>query len=208
MESIMKKATTVLFFALLASVIANTSSASITVTWATQGTTFRAYAADGTTLLTAGTSSTAGFLQLIYLGANGAYDGYALNGTTGVAGDDTVLATSYIGQAAMAPADGRFTSTWINSSVAPNTAASRLVIRFFDTPSPLFASGTAPVAGNYGLSQVYTLSKDPTGTPDVETFAFNANYSASTPVAVPEPTTVALMLAGLAVLAGRRFVRS
>lgn len=136
-----------------------------------------------------------GFLQLIYIGTS--YDGFVDSGT-GVLGDDAVVATAYVGLGAMG-ADGRFLASSGNSYAS----GSQFIIRFFDTPSGTYGSGLVPTSGYYGISGVFTTTQDPTGTGS-DTF----NISGPVTTVVPEPTTVALMIAGLGILAGRRFLRS
>jgi hypothetical protein len=177
--------------------------AAVTVTWGTDVGKL-ALQSNGITPLAAGTSSTAGFCQLIFIGA--AYEGLASSGD-GHVGDDFIVQTTWIGTGAMAAA-GTMLGSYNNTTYG---IGSQFVIRFFDTPSPTYGTspnGLVPLTGNYGLSQIFTISKDPTGAPDTETFLFNGNKSATTAVvAVPEPSTVALMLAGLGVLGFSRMRR-
>lgn len=179
--------------------IATSGIASVTVSWGTSGTTF-AFDSTGLTKLPAtGSSSTAGFCQLLWIGT--AYDGFSGTGV-GTMGDDVVVATSYLGTGAMSAA-GTIGGSFNNTSYA---IGSQFIIRFFDSPTSNYGSGTSatvPSSGYYGLSQVIVSAKDPFGTPDSENFYFNANYSAT--IAVPEPSTVLLMVAGLGVLGFRRF---
>lgn len=178
--------------------------ASVTFTFGTQGTTSRAYGSDTVTLLP---SSAQGFVQLLYLGADGIYNGLSTANAVGTQGDDLVVATSYIGQNIVsATKDGRFTGTWSNTD---KDVGSKVMMRFFDTATSSFGSGVnapIPSTGFCGTSQTYTTTQNPFGTPQSETFYFNANYSATT--AVPEPTTIALMMAGIGMILGRKLLRS
>lgn len=160
----------------------------------------RAYGNDGVTLLPGSAlSSVGGLVQLIYLGTDGIYNGF-VNSGTGVVGDDVVAQTTWIGTASMNAA-GQF-----YSSYAANTpTSSKYEIRFFDTASPNYAGGALPTTGYYGLSQVFTQTGDP-ALGGIDTFSFDQNYSATIAI-VPEPSTVALMLAGLGVLGFARMRR-
>ena len=179
--------------------VSSVSFAVDTIAWGATPT-FRAYASDGITLLPGSAlSSVGGFVQLLYLGTDGLYNGF-INSGTGVAGDDSVVQTTWVGTSAMNAA-GQFFSNYSASTAL----GSGYQIRFFDTASPNYAGGALPATGYYGLSQKFTQ----TGDPDVggsDTFNFNQNYSANIAV-VPEPSTVALMLAGLGVLGFARMRR-
>ncbi len=182
--------------------VASSSLASVAVIWNTQAGKLAndRFGAP----LPAGSSLTAGFCQLLFIGAS--YDGLASSGD-GVLGDDVVLQTTYIGTGTMSAA-GTLNSTYNNTTYA---IGSRFVIRFFDTPSPAYGTspdGLVPTTGYYGLSQIYTTTQLHNAAPVTETFAFDANYNADiSVVAVPEPSTVALMLAGLGVLGFSRMRR-
>jgi len=172
--------------------------AAASLNWGTTGS-LRAYQNGGSILITGGASSSVGgFVQLLYLGADATYNGFQDTGT-GVQGDDTVVATTFVGFGAM-NRSGEF-----NVLTSHNYAAgSKFLMVFFEVPS---ASGNVPTTGNYGTSELFTSTADPS-LGGIDTFNFDKNYSASTLVAVPEPTTVALMLAGLGMLAVRRFARA
>ncbi len=175
------------------------SYAAATLNWGC-GSPYYAYQSDGSTLVNGDASSAvAGFVQLIYVGADG-YDGFSPVGS-GAVGNDAVVDTTWVGNGVMSYPDGRFLDTYSSSYAI----GSKFVIRFFDSASPDYAGGLVPASGNYGLSQIYTTTADPAGGGQ-EDFFFTSNVSATTPV--PEPSTVALMLAGLGILAGRRFLRS
>ena len=162
--------------------------------------TARGYQLDGTTLITANQtlSTVGGFVQLLYLGADGIYNGF-INSGTGVVGDDVVAQTTWFGVGAMGRA-GEF----VSSATVSTIIGSKYEIRFFDTPAASYP-GSVPTTGYYGLSQVFSQTGDP-DVGGVDTFSFNANYSATIAV-VPEPSTVALMLAGLGVLGFARMRR-
>jgi hypothetical protein len=103
-------------------------------------------------------------------------------------------------------AAGTLAGAYNNSTYA---IGSQFIIRFFDTPSLAYGTspnGLVPTTGNYGLSQVYTTTQLHNGAPVSETFSFSSNYAANIAV-VPEPSTVALMLAGLGVLGFARMRR-
>lgn len=162
---------------------------------------FKAYQSDTVTLLPGNASSSiGGFVQMIYLGVDGIYNGYVGSGT-GVSGDDVVVATTWIGSGGMVVA-GAFSPA---SFTATTAIGSKYEIRFFDNASSNYAGGAVPTSGYYGLSQVFTQAGDPNlgGT---DSFSFNANYSTTTPV--PEPSTVMLMLAGLGLVGMRKLRRS
>ena len=172
-----------------------------TIFWGTTAS-FKAYASDGTTLLPGSqTTGAAGLVELLYLGADGIYNGFSGTGT-GVMGDDAVVQTSWIGSVSMG-ASGQFGAT----AAVSYGIGSKYSIMFFDTISPNYGAGTVPASGNYGMSGVFTQAGDPSlGGSD--SFSFTQNYSATSPVAVPEPSTVALMLAGLGILGLRKMRRS
>ena len=195
-----KKSLRKVFAGVAAVVFVSTGAFAVdTITWGTLPAN-RAYNSDGTTLITADqfVNTIGGFMQLIYLGANGVYDGF-VNSGTGVVNDDVVAQTSWFGVGAMGrPGEA---TTIFSASSAVN---SMYEIRFFSNPSANYAGGALPAGGTYGLSQVFTQSGNPAlgGT---DSFLFNQNYSATIPV--PEPSTVALMLAGLGVLGFARMRR-
>jgi hypothetical protein len=186
----------------IASFLAVSSAwASVAVIWATDVGKL-ALQSNGITPLAAGTSATAGFCQLIYIGA--AYDGLGSSGD-GALGDDVILQTTWIGTGTMSAA-GTLSGSYNNTTYA---VGSQFVIRFFDTPSPSYGitpDGLVPTTGNYGLSQIYTTTQVHNAAPATESFYFSSNYAANIAV-VPEPRTVALMLAGLGVLGFARMRR-
>jgi len=183
------------------------ASAVATIFWGTS-TSFFALDNDGVTHITGNASSSvAGLVQLVYLGSDGVYNGFQASGT-GVKGDDSVLQSVWMGFGTPMSA---FTSGQFASSVTDSLAAgSKFMILFFDAPSPVFGTSpnsTAPTTGFYGQSAVFTSTGDP-ASGGTDTFNFTSNLTAGNPVAVPEPTTIALMLAGLGMLVARRFVRA
>jgi len=182
--------------------IASVSYAASTLNWGTVPASFRAYDSDGITLLPANASSSiAGFCQLIYLGSDNTYNGFITSGT-GVQGDDVVVQTTWMGQgSSMNNQPGEFNGSYASMYVA----GSKFEMRFFSSGSPNYAAGNVPSTGNYGLSQVYSTTGDP-DLGGIDNFKFNQNYSATIAV-VPEPSTVALMLAGLGVLGFARMRR-
>ena len=194
----MKKSSVVVFVGLIILAYAPFAKAVDTIAWGTGA--FRAFDSDTTTLLSGNASSSlGGFVQLLNLGIDGIYNGYVGSGI-GVVGDDTVIATTWVGSG-MSVVNGAFAPANIAVSSAVGT---KYEIRFFNTPSSNFGAGSVPLSGFYGTSQVFTQAGDPT-TGGTDNFSFNANYSATSPV--PEPSTVALMLAGLGVLGFARMRR-
>ncbi len=183
--------------------------ASTVINWSSNGQTV--YDASGTQLLFGDRLSTgylnAGLVQLIYVGADGVYDGFTPSGN-GTIDDDRVYATAWIGRGTTAAtAPGRFL-VW-----SPNTlpAGSGLIIRWFDTPSPSYGTGgtnaLVPITGLYNYDNnggSYYLITD-TGV--TNTFQMSGNWSTTRQVSVvPEPTTLALLGMGLAFFALRRRV--
>jgi len=159
-----------------------------------------------TTPLPAGTSGTAGLVQLIYLGANKSYDGFVDSGP-GTVNDDVVVQTAYIGFGTMGgTVAGQVVGVLSQHSYVATDA---FIMRVFDTHASTYTSDplttTVPGSGYFSLSGIYALTGSPTET-------FNppggvVSVAVSNPVAVPEPSTIALMLAGLGVLAGVRMRR-
>ena len=170
------------------------SSEAALLSWGTS--TGRLYDSLGTTILdgdrnTTGQTTT-GFIQLIYLGANGSYDGFTAAGT-GVLGDDLVVQTAWVGKGA--PALGGSPDGYVSESLNHSYAiGSGFVIRFFDTPTANYASGDVPTTGNYGVYDPGFTTQSPVA----DTLAITSNQNAWQ--AVPEPGTVTLMVVGVASL--------
>jgi hypothetical protein len=125
------------------------------------------------------------------------------NGISGLS-DDQVIGTSWVGQGQISPA-GRFLA-----SLSENLAVgSHLYIRAWNAPSSNYAGTAADISAlvpvgesvRYGdASTFYLTTQNPlTAPPPAESYVLTSGI-ATTLVAVPEPSTVALMLAGLGVL--------
>jgi len=179
-----------------ASVMAN-----VTVTWGSGGVAGSdVFQSNGSTPILAGS-----LVQLIYLGGDGLYNGFTDSGS-GVLGDDVVVSSATVGTGIMGSPAGQ----WLGSYSNPNAAGTPYIMVFFTDPA---VSGNVPTTGNYGKTGVFTTTGDPTQPGATETVTFGnhglaASYVASTAVAVPEPSTVILMLTGLGLICGRRFRRS
>ena len=177
------------------------ASASTSIIWETTGSPpqFLRNSTD-TAFLTGNRTATgytvAGFIQLILVsgGVNSTYDGLNLADPQGEGGDDVVIDTAWVGKGTPSlgspSPDGRFSTTKSYTSTGQN-----YVIRFFDTPSPDYATGLIPTTGNYNFLSGFTSTGNPT-----DTFSITSNISANVPVAVPEPGTLLMALLGVGVV--------
>lgn len=149
-------------------------------------------------------SSLGGFLQLIFVGANGldAVSYTEWDTPTGLlsSGNDQIVGTSWVGEGILGflSPNGDFLASDVHSM----PIGSQFVIRFFETASPNFGSGLVPTSGNYGISSTFVS----TGNPDAGgTDDFNINSGLFTNLGpIPEPGTVALFGIGAVVLALRK----
>ncbi len=142
-----------------------------------------------------------GFIQLLYVGANG-YEGLGDQGTTGVLGNDEVIATGHVGLGVGKP--GNMNGTFIvTDSAHTKPTGSLFAIRFFSAPSANYGSGYIPASGNYGIANngggyyASTIS-------EFDDFTISVNLWADTPVTVPEPCALLLGLVGMGVVALKR----
>lgn len=139
--------------AVLAAMVAALSAHASHINWGTAGQ--QLYAADGETPLPGHrerSETTTGFVQLLWLGPNGVYDGLSATGD-GAQGDDQVIAKSWIGDGSpvfIADTPGQF-DAGDNPPSAPYTSgADSFAIRVFDTAVSAadWAAGNIPAAGN------------------------------------------------------------
>jgi len=154
-------------------------------------------------------------VQLIYAGANGVADNptgqLALGAATnGVAGDDVVVAWSWIGRTyPTASAPGHFTAASYSNNYANGSV---FYIRAWEMPASANNTGLiggTGVAGTilyYGDSQYFSVAGNG-GTPAVDNFRINQEFSAnnSSLTVIPEPGSLQLlMFLGTAFLMRRR----
>jgi len=178
-----------------------------TIVWGT-GPSADLLQSDNATLITGNhtDSSLGGFLQLIFVGANGldAVNYTEWDTPTGLlsSGDDQIIGTSWVGEGTVMflPPNGDFLAENIHSM----PIGSQFVIRFFETASPNFGSGLVPTSGNYGISSTFlsTADPDPAGE-GIDQFMISSSLFANLGP-IPEPGTVALFGIGAVVLALRK----
>lgn len=168
-----------------------------------------------TNFLTAGASNTTGFIQLIYLGPNNAFDSftnYFLANSTGIAGDDKVVGTAWVGSgfATKTQNDGKFQMFDTSNT---NAIGSRFVIRFFSQPSPNYSLGYVPTSGYFGfvgtgqvnnVSGAFISTQDPNAAIAVDLFELQ-QFAGTTYAIIPEPATLLFALAGIGAMIYRRF---
>jgi len=200
----MKKAVFLLVFTSLLAVCVD--AASVTVSWNNDAQQ-NLFDSDGSTFLTGSQSdgSTGFFAQLIYAGADGLIDSLDRGSTTGVTGDDVVLAVSHVGRnMGFDPVDGNINA----SSVVDVEVGQVIYARFFNAASPNFGSSLIPTEFNggglsgtlYGNSNTYTIVQGDVDT-QVATFVVG---SVITNV-IPEPSTfMSVLIAGGTVLFAMR----
>ena len=138
-----------------------------TIVWRT-GDGYRLLEHDGATLIAGDRwhNDVGGFLQLIYLGADNAYDGWQ-------ATNDVVYATSWVGVGYSMNSDGRFYATVAQTY----PTGSHFVIRFFEEPSPNYSTGAVPLSGYYGVTEPFISTIDPEGA-GVDLFAITNDLTA------------------------------
>ncbi|MCX7009610.1 MAG: hypothetical protein NTY53_20595 [Kiritimatiellaeota bacterium] len=148
-------------------------------------------------------------VQLIWAGANGVADPVTNTTTTGVSGDDQVVASAWMGLNVPNPIRlGKFTS---GSTPYNNTHADgqELYIRAWEQPDN-GASNGIPVslaAGTrHGNSTLHAITDFTSGNPE----SFEAGGSQPSwfqIVAIPEPGTCAFLAAGLVLMLSRRMIQ-
>ncbi len=160
---------------------------------------------DGSTLLfgTSSDGSTADFAQLIFAGANGIIDALDLSSSDGVSGDDVVIGVAHIGfNMGFSPTAGNINAVTSYSLNVDDV----IYARFFNAPSPNYPSELVPTAINvgtathYGNSSSYTITQGNFDS-SIATYVIDAT---STNIAIPEPTTIAILLMGIAGIFGFR----
>lgn len=161
------------------------------------------YDYDGSTYLTGGTVGTVGcFVQLIWVGANGAIDSAIASGT-GVSIDDSVVDYAFVGAGSAAGEDGWFDGQSVEEGGDVQDGYA-FYLRTWDKPASSYASGVVPEASvYYGNSTTWTWIK--TASPyESHDFSADGAITASNLIAVPEPTTLAFLGIGLGAFFMRR----
>jgi hypothetical protein len=149
------------------------------------------------------------FAQLIWVGDNGIIDALDLNANDGAGGDDVVLGKSHIGfnMGFFEPKDGNINAETTGISFSTfnftdsNTDNDRIYARFYNSPttSVEYSANSFPSsATHYGDSPNFHQVQN--GVP-LQTFVLAPSQ---TNIAIPEPTTIAVLLMGLLGLVGFR----
>jgi hypothetical protein len=184
----------------------------ITMTW---GTGTGAFLQDSTGTKLFGDStlsgfSSAAFIQVIWTGGDGiisAFDSTSLNGVNSLA-DDKVVATEWVGKGyPIAGTGGNRNGYFLDTmSLTQGTSlSSTFYIRFFDAVSPNYTLGYVPTSGKYSdytdASFSVTQGMIDSG---LGTMKVLSSQMATTLVAVPEPSTIGLLLLGAGLVVFRR----
>jgi hypothetical protein len=173
------------------------------IEWSTDN--YKIYANDGTTLLPRGADDTVGYLvQLIYDSAGDGPDPIDLSNDYGVSDDDQFAAYSFIGFGTPpVQGDGIFNVAGEDAYINTKPNNSQYYIRAWQGVSKQSGTGYASTtAAYYGNSSVFTVKGN--GSPPAKDLFF-LTENMSTMEVVPEPATIALTLAGIVLLAFRRF---
>ncbi len=158
-----------------------------------------AYYNGGVTMLAGSTDSNLGcFVQLLWVGPNGTPDAaYAYGDGTGLS-DDVVIGWRWIGGGAADGGDGWFSGGeyWAGGNVVSGRV---YFSRFWTAPTPNYVSGLVPTSltNYYANGPTWTY---PHWNPIVDDFdaAYAGNIVLNqTPLAIPEPAAVGLVLVGL-----------
>ena len=183
---------------------ANTLNWSVSTVWSNHNATAALYssspAAEGSSYL----------VQLIYAGLNGVDDLATNSNTTGVTGDDVVVAYKWVGFAeAPANRNGEFSVTGVNGYANTHANGSKFYIRAWEGTST-GGNGTIPLAGGlggyFGDSALYAITNFAVGFP--ETFEAGASQPAWLSIAaIPEVGTGASVFAILMGMAGYHRLR-
>ena len=153
------------------------------------------YFLDGTDTAIAGG---AGLVQLVFVGV----DGIADWGDLGGGSDDVIVDFGPMGQGGGKASAGKFVSAYAYAFDAPYGNGDSFYIRFFDTADGLtgdFGVVGLSAGGTVGSATLFSIAAtDDTG---IDSFLPTVT---SADMAVPEPGTIALALAGLGALVARR----
>jgi hypothetical protein len=153
-----------------------------------------------------GDGSTGEFLQLIKINIGTDVTSIDFSQTDGVHSDHTLLDTTFIDSSTFGPGEFEGISNIIfGTGDTEVTTNDLLFVRAWNAPSPNFSSDLAPIPLNgvsssyYGNSATYSVTSiENTGTEEFLVQSF------STTTAIPEPTTIAILLMGILGICGFR----
>jgi len=202
--------------ATLCILVSSQAYAAITMTW---GTGTGAYLEDsgGTKLFgdsTATGYNSGAFIQVIWTGGDGTispFDASSLNGVNALA-DDKVVATEWVGKGyPISGTGGNRNGYFVDTmSLTQGTAlGSKFYIRFFDTTASNYPLGYVPTSGKYSdyTDASFTITQGMIDS-GLGTMKVLSSQLATTPVTVPEPSTIGLLLVGAGLVVFGRMRRS
>lgn len=138
------------------------------------------------------------FVQLLWVGPNGTPDqAYAYGDGTGPT-DDVVIDTRWIGAGGADGADGWFSGGDI--AAGGNVVSNRVYFaRFWTAPSPNYALGLVPTSTTnyYANGPTWTYPHSNPVRDDFDVSYAGDIQTTLTPLAIPEPAAVGLVLVGL-----------